>query len=190
MRMIKAYLKGEQEDWDLNLGCLAAAFRATPSASSGFTPNMLMLGREVRIPAELRSGHVGDSEDLSIKSYGEYVSWLRERLQTAHDIAREHLGNVAKRHKYAYDTKLEHLRYEQGECVWYLHEKRVIGISPKLQPRYVRCVVLKRLSDVTYLIGVEKGDNRVVHHDKLKRYEGQNRPKWMDRAVRSFVRGN
>ena len=122
VRMIKAYLKGEQEDWNLNLGCLAAAFRATPNASSGFTPNMLTLGREVRIPAELRSGHVGDSEDLSIKSNGEYVSWLRERLQTAHDIAREHLGNAAKRHKYAYDTKLEHLHYEQGECVWYLHE--------------------------------------------------------------------
>ena len=93
-------------------------------------------------------------------------------MQTAHDIGREHLGNAAKLHKYAYDTKLEHLRYEQGECFLYLHEKRVIGISPKLQPRYVMCVVLKRLSDVTYLIGVEKGDNRVVHHNKLKRYEG------------------
>ena len=45
--MIKAYLKGEQENWDLNLGCLAVAFRATPSASKKFTPNMLMLGREV-----------------------------------------------------------------------------------------------------------------------------------------------
>ena len=52
------------------------------------------------------------------------------------------------------------------------------------------CVVLKNLSDVTYLIGIEKVDNRVVHHDKLKRYEGQNRPKWKDRAVRSFVNGN
>ena len=93
-------------------------------------------------------------------------------MQTAHDIAHEHLGNAAELHKYAYDTKLEHLRYEQGECFWYLHEKRVIGISPKLQPRYVMSVVLKRLSDVTYLIGVENGDNRVVHHDKLKRYEG------------------
>ena len=42
VRMIKAYLKGEQENWDLNLGCPAAAFRATPSASTKFTPNMLM----------------------------------------------------------------------------------------------------------------------------------------------------
>ena len=57
---------------------------------------MLLLGYEVRIPAELRSGHVGDSEDISIKSYGEYVSWLRERLQTAHDIACEHLGKCSK----------------------------------------------------------------------------------------------
>ena len=91
---------------------------------------------------------------------------------------------------YAYDTKLEHLRYEQGECAWYLHEKRVLRISPKLQPKYVLCVVLKRLSDVTYLIGLEKGDNRVVHHDKLKRYVGQNSPKWMDRATRECIRGN
>ena len=66
VHMIKAYLKGEQEDWNLNLGWLAAAFPATPSASSGFTPNMHMLGGEVRIPAELKSGRVGDSKDLSI----------------------------------------------------------------------------------------------------------------------------
>ena len=150
---------------------------------------MLMLGREVRIPAELRSGRVEDSEYLSIRILW-YVSWLGERLHMAHDIAREHLGNAAKRHRYAYDTKLEHLRYEQGKCVRYLHQKREIGTNTKLQPRYVLCIVLKRLSDVTYLFGVEKGDNRVVHHDNLKRYEGQSRPKWMDRAVRSFVRGN
>ena len=56
--MIKAYLKGEQEDWYLNLGCLAATFRASTSLLYGFTPIMLMLGREVRIPAEIRSGRI------------------------------------------------------------------------------------------------------------------------------------
>ena len=33
-----------------------------------------------------------------------------------------------------------------------VHEERVIGISLKLQPKYALCVVLKRLSDVTYFI--------------------------------------
>ena len=53
LRMVKSYLKGEQENWDLNLGCLAAAYRATPQESTGLTPNLLLLGREVRLPAEL-----------------------------------------------------------------------------------------------------------------------------------------
>ncbi|CAC5370409.1 unnamed protein product [Mytilus coruscus] len=44
-RMIRAYLKGEQTDWDINLGCLAAAYRATPHESTGLTPNVLMLGK-------------------------------------------------------------------------------------------------------------------------------------------------
>lgn len=29
VRMIKAYLNGEQENWDLHLGCLASAYRST-----------------------------------------------------------------------------------------------------------------------------------------------------------------
>ena len=31
-------------------------------------------------------------------SYGEYVNWLRERMQVAYDIARSHLDRAAKHH--------------------------------------------------------------------------------------------
>ena len=54
--MIKAYLKDEQTDWDLNLGCLAGAYRASQNESTQLTPNLLFLGREVRIPTELLMG--------------------------------------------------------------------------------------------------------------------------------------
>ena len=47
-RMIKAYLCEDQNDWDLNLGCLASAYRPTPNESTGLTPNLLAMGREVR----------------------------------------------------------------------------------------------------------------------------------------------
>ena len=139
VRMIKAYLKGEQENWDLNLGCLAAAFRATPSALTKFTPNMLMFGREVRIPGEIRCGIALDSTCRPVNSYGEYVDRLCARMQVAHDIAREHLGKATVRHKYTHDVKIEHNRYENGESVWYLHEKRVPGISKNSQ---LMCCVL------------------------------------------------
>ena len=129
--MIKAYLKGEQENWDLNLGCLAAAYRATPHSSTGLSPNIMMLGREVRTPPELKSGVTGDV-DGNMTLYGEYVNWLRDRMQVAHEIACSHLQSAARHHKYAYDTRLRHLSYDPGDCAWYLHERRVPGISPKL----------------------------------------------------------
>ena len=48
--MMKSYIR-EQEDWDLSLGCLTAAYRATVQESTKLTPNM-MLGREVRLPMD------------------------------------------------------------------------------------------------------------------------------------------
>ena len=65
VRMIKAYLKGQDREWDRNLGCLAAAYRSSQHESTGVSPNLLMLGREVRIPAEIMFGsgtsHVGET---------------------------------------------------------------------------------------------------------------------------------
>ena len=69
IRMIKAYLKGEQQDWDRNLGCLAGAYRASVHESTGFTPNFLMFEREVRFPAELI---YCPPEEPRVPSYGEF----------------------------------------------------------------------------------------------------------------------
>ena len=81
VRMIKAYLRGQQTNWDLNLGCLASAYRSTVHASTGMTPNLLMLGREVRIPAELAYGSTTKYIPQDITSYGEYVDYLKEHMQ-------------------------------------------------------------------------------------------------------------
>ena len=54
IKMIKAYLKGKQSNWDLNIGCLLLAYRSTLHESTGFSPNMLMLGREVTLPSEFK----------------------------------------------------------------------------------------------------------------------------------------
>ncbi len=89
VRMIKAYLKGEQREWDRHLGCLAAAYRATPHESTGCTPNLLMLGREVRLPAEVMFGsHTITGE--SVATYGDYVDKLKETMHHAHEIARKY----------------------------------------------------------------------------------------------------
>ena len=131
--MIKAYLKGQQTDWDRNLGCLAAAYRSSQHESTGITHNLLMLGREVRLPAEIMFGsgtnHVGEE----ITFYGQYVDQLRERMQKAHALAREHLA--AKRRKRDHDFKLHMHRYEAGDLAWY-QTKNQLATSPKLRRPY------------------------------------------------------
>jgi hypothetical protein len=57
-KMIRAYLVGEQVHWDLNLGCLAGAYRASPNESTGFSPKLMCIGREIRIPEDIIFGHV------------------------------------------------------------------------------------------------------------------------------------
>ena len=118
LQMIRAYLKGQQEEWDSNLGCLAAAYRATIHESTGATPNMLMLGREVRFPAEIIYGSATEQGDSRITNYGDYVNQLCDRMQEAHEIVRKHLGASAKRQKQDYDAKLSFHKYEVGDCVW------------------------------------------------------------------------
>ena len=117
LRMIKAYLRGEQENWDLNLGCLAAAYRACPHENTGLSPNLLMLGREVCIPSELVYGGQCNN-NREIHSYEEYVQQLKAKMQHAHVIARKHLSTSAKRQKEIYDTKLSVHHYKVGDVIW------------------------------------------------------------------------
>jgi hypothetical protein len=183
--MIKAYLRGEQEDWDLNLGCLAAAYRATPHETTGMTPNLLMLGREVRLPAEVVFGS-STSEATEISSYGDYVDLLREKMQHAHYIARKHIGKAAEKQESLYDAKKHLNSYDLGDAVWYLNEARYVDKSPKLQSAYLGpYVVIKKLNEQDYMIQIElNGKTMVVHHNKLKPYEGENPPKWAKAAIR------
>ena len=189
LRMIKAYLGGEQSDWDLHLGCLAGAYRATPHEATKLTPNLLTMGREVRLPAELAFGTAKTRDGFPITSYGEFVDRLRQRMQHAHDIARRHLSSAAKRSKDLYDTKIALNKYNEGDAVWFLHETREVGVSPKLQHIYEGpYLVVKKHSEMNFLLQLDKeGRTRLVHHNKLKLYKGDYPPPWIVRARKRMM---
>ena len=190
IRMIRAYIKGQQRDWDLNLGCLAGAYRATPHDVTGFTPNYLMLGREVTIPGEIIYGNKSMPEGECISEYVCYVDNLRERMQRGHDLAREWLEKIAIRQKRRYDGKMMLNKYRPGDYVWYLLQTRKLGESPKLKfPYGGPYVVIHKLNDLDYVIQMDsKGNKKVVHHDKLKPYQGTLTLKWAHIAVRNAKR--
>ena len=84
----------DQHDWDENLPLIASAIRASVNRSTGFTPNRLMLGREISIPTEIFFPN-----NRIKQNHEEFVTQLEKRLQEAHEVARKTLKAQQKKSK-------------------------------------------------------------------------------------------
>ncbi|CAC5388086.1 unnamed protein product [Mytilus coruscus] len=108
--MIKTYLRGEQTNWDMNLGCLAGAYRASPNESTCLTPNILMLGRKQILEAlstfnttqELLLKEISHNTK-SIQTLSTDIAYLRgqvrqfERVQGRQQTIQDRLSNLSNR---------------------------------------------------------------------------------------------
>ena len=63
--MMGKVVSDSQKDWDLQLPFVMAAYRSTVHASTNFTPNYLMMAREVRAPVDLVFGTPVDQPPVS-----------------------------------------------------------------------------------------------------------------------------
>ena len=97
--MIQHYIDNCEGEWDLYVDFVAAAYRATVHAATGYSPNHLVFGRELAHPIDLQYC-VEARPLLTAQSTGEYVSELRERLQGIWQLARKSLRRqVETQHK-------------------------------------------------------------------------------------------
>jgi len=103
--MLGKVVSDSQRDWDDRLPLVLAAYRASPHSSTGYSPNQLLLGREVRMPLDLIMGSPLETDHIS--TMNEFVSEMRDHMEKCYDIAREHLQISAKRRKKAYDLKVK-----------------------------------------------------------------------------------
>jgi hypothetical protein len=185
LQLIRCYIKGKQRSWDADLQLLAAAIRATPNRATGFTANMLFLGREIASPIDLvmrTSGSGSSSTDPS-----EYVVQLRKALQRAHDVSRESLKAYQVHQKQVYDSKLCEQLYEPGDLVYKLHSGSKTGEHRKLKAVWMGpLLVTKVLGPALYKVKDRKGEY-VLHHDKLKICVDRHIPMWMQRLRHQFL---
>ena len=112
--MIQVYRKDGNIEWDKNIHFITAAYRATPEDSTGFTPNVLMLGRETRLPVDLV---LGNTTSGVLTNYGEYVQDVRQHLIRAHYVARKLLWQAAQHQREIYDIMTSQHYYHEGQLV-------------------------------------------------------------------------
>ncbi len=111
MDAVRCFLGKSQNKWDLHVQQKAGAIRASFNRSTGFTPNMLMLGREVTTPAQLMFPNVHDKhEDCET-----YVADLVKTMKEAHASARSTLETSQKRMNHNYDLRILQRPYSEGD---------------------------------------------------------------------------
>ena len=135
----------QQRDWDEYLPQLGMAYRSSVHATTNETPNMMMLGRDVHLPADLVVGAVpGEKECETL-----YADGLREKFREIHERARQALGVSMQRQKRDYDRRQHGPKYEVGQFVWLHNQTRQKRLSKKLQlPWEGPYLIVTMLSDV------------------------------------------
>ena len=115
--MFESGVPRDEAEWDELVPLILMSYRATPQASTGVTPNMMMLGRQTRLPVQAMYGApLGPEEEASTVS--EYVAALQGGLRAAYRHARAGLQRAALHQKHDYDGKVQRREYQAGELVW------------------------------------------------------------------------
>ncbi|KAJ8016400.1 hypothetical protein DPEC_G00006830 [Dallia pectoralis] len=162
-----------QKDWDTHLPLVLMACRSAVQDSTACSPALLMLGRELRTPAEMVFGR--PPEEAPLPAGLDYARRLQDRLESAHSFARQQMERAGIRQKRHYDTRAKGRHFVAGELVWLHNPARKKGRCAMLDSAWVGpCQILERLGEVVYRIQMPLRRRRVaVHRDRLAPYRGR-----------------
>jgi hypothetical protein len=143
---------------------------------------MMMLGREIGLPAELMCGSPGNTGQ---PEGDQYVGELQTAIEGAHRVARETLKQSQKGMKRDYDVK----ELKLGDLVYQLDTATVKGKTRKLSPSWKGPgVVIEKLTPYLYKIKLK----RVIitaNHDRLKLCHDREVPEWAQKLSQQIIKG-
>jgi predicted aspartyl protease/transposase InsO family protein len=181
--MIGRMIDENQRDWDSLLPYVMAAYRSSKHETTQYSPNYLMLGREVRAPVDVV---YGSSETPAATASDNYAEELDNRLQRAYRLVREHLKVAAERNKKYYDLRVRPQTYNVGDWVYYFNPRKFVGRQDKWCRKFSGpYLVVKLLGPVNVLLQrTKRAKPFAVHIDKVKPYQADNAPSsWLTDCV-------
>ena len=119
MSVLKPLVNLQLDDWDEQCEFVCHAYNATVHASTKCTPNLLVFGEDIIMPADLVFGVVGMNQSLPCQVM--FVESLRNRFREAYEMVRIELKKNAKWQKVGYDTGLKIRKFAVGDKVLRIH---------------------------------------------------------------------
>ena len=179
MQAVRSFVGKKQKDWDIFLPQIAAALRASVNKQTGFTPNMLMLGREVTTPTELIFPGI-QTKETDTESY---VYKLQENMKNAFEIARDSLKTKTNYMKRNHDKKIHNFTFVKGDVIYLFNKKAKKGINSKLLPCFEGPMLITEVkSPYIFKVMIKNNKEKIVNHDQIKMCKDLDIPKWILKA--------
>ena len=181
MAAVRCFVNKNQRDWDIYIPLIASALRSAVNRHTGYTPNELMLGRQLNTPSDL----VFPDSRLTSASPNQYIVALRKNMELAHDLARDYLKVQLKVTKKYNDINNKSIKYSEGDVIYFLDR----APKSKLKPKWLGPgIVIKVYSPQTLQIQLKNNPKlKVVSHDYLKPCLDRKIPSWILKTQKSIL---
>ena len=172
-RALSSFVNSRATDWDDHLPAICMAIRSAVNRTLGETPNIMMLGRQLRVPLNLWVGEPPEVQ-YEVMSTSEYVVALSEAMKEAQTAVSEQLDAKYEYQKTHYDRNVRPQTYTVGQACWLRMFPNIQGRSKSLIPPWdAAWIVVKQLSAVHYTIQKTlRSRTHVVHGDRLRVFYG------------------
>jgi hypothetical protein len=158
---LRHYINEDQTNWDEWVPYAMYVYNTTVHSATGYTPFELVYGFRSTLPSTL---HETPGPQYN---YDSYVSELRNRLQTAHEVARENLITTKNKSKERFDQKASEIKLRAGDKVLLYDETVRRGRSKKLSSQWIGPYEILKVEKVN--VTIKKGRKvQKVHANRLK----------------------
>ena len=118
-------------EWDKSY--VLFAYRASPQASSGESPFLLVYGRDPRLPVPATLSPKKTPLTTGLKEYG---VTLHQKMAEAWELARQSIGRAQKRQKKVYDRRTKSTSFQEGARVFLFKPAEQTGAARKFARPY------------------------------------------------------
>ena len=174
--LLRSLATQQPADWDQHLPYVMMAIRSTKHESKKASPNLLMFGREFRLPIDVIYPKYNTTSipQCPVK----YIEWLRMAMSESFCLARSNTRKNAERQKLLYDKNTVLRQFKPGDWVWVFWPP---GDRVKLGKGWTGpYLVTRKLGEVNYQVQEAQNKNAItLHIDHMKRYEGETPRNWL-----------
>ena len=168
LQMLRTVVNDHGDERDEHLPYVTAAYRYTKHETTGYSPFQLMFGRSVTLPLDLM---VGSPPQTEITCSYEYVVWLQETMQQAHQRAWQNTRKASERQKNHFDARFHRYHFQIGEFVW---RHNPLPGRRKLSKAWTGPFKIIDTPNPHHCLIQRKPDDKIlrVHCDQLKHIKG------------------